>query len=822
MRTTTLPKLAAGIATLAMLFTATITVAHAAPVASKFVFSSHIGWDVNQTTGGNICTIASKNTCQRGIESGQSGGFNSPKGVAVDNDPSSPFYTDVYIADENNHRVQVLSATGKFVSMFGREVNKTTGGDICTAESHNECQAGVEGAAPGQMYEGFSIAIDNATGDVFLAERVLGKAGGEVVAFDYRVQEFTDAGAWLAEIGKEVNQTTKENLCTKQEVEAHGVKCQGPVLIPGGSSHASTEHGAFNPFFKKGNILAVGGSEDRLYVGDEHRVQEFDATTGQWKGEIPLASISSEPGSDVSALAVDATGDVYLAYKVGEKGTTVIREFNAAGVEVEQFEVTPAEADPERKGFGVLTFTLDPYGRLGVTTDEAIANTDTHPEEFFVHGALYSATGARFGEFNPPSASFPGEANSLAFSASDELYVAGGGSQEVEAYAPALFPEVVTCAASEVSATSATLCGSINANGLVARGFFDFDPPAAAHTPVAFEGEGTAPESVSWHLTGLSPNQTYGYDMVGEAEVAGEPVTGSGEQLAFHTLTPPPEIPGEPSASNVTDSFALLSASVNPEHAPARYHFQYGPCAALAGCAGVLSTADRESSVYGRVGAVQEIAGLQPQTTYSYRLVADNEHEEAGHVIQGGEAAGAEGHFTTGVSPVPVAQAGSASLVGVSSATIAGLVDPDGQPAVYTFELGVYEGAGTRYGVVFSGPVGASATPVAESLALSGLQPGTTYAYRIVVRSGYGESVGEPSTFTTAGLPAALTVPAPLAMLAVPSVVFPGEARGSATTTKRRGCSHGKKRERGKCVASRRKAHGRRGKKAGRSRKAKR
>ena len=240
---------------------------------------------------------------------------------------------------------------------------------------------------------------------------------------------------------------------------------------------------------------------------------------------------------------------------------------------------------------------------------------------------------------------------------------------------------------------------------------------------------------------------------------------------------------------------------MNPEHALTRYHFEYGPCAVLVGCVGVASTPGLESSQYGSVGAIQEVVGLQPDTTYSFRLVADNRHEETGHVLQGGETVGAEGRFTTGASPVPTAETGGASGVGATSATIAGAVDPDGQPAVYTFELGVYNGAGTQYGVVFSGPAGASTSPVGESLPLSGLQPGTTYAYRIVVKSGYGVAVGATATFTTEGLPAVIAVPVPLQMLAVPEIAFPTETR-VATTTKKTApkCKQGKKLTRGACV----------------------
>ena len=75
-------------------------------------------------------------------------------------------------------------------------------------------------------------------------------------------------------------------------------------------------------------------------------------------------------------------------------------------------------------------------------------------------------------------------------------------------FAPAAsFPEAVTCAASEVQATSALLCASIDPNGSSAHGFFEYQPVAGSRTPVAFEGNGTSPEPVSWRLTGLLPER---------------------------------------------------------------------------------------------------------------------------------------------------------------------------------------------------------------------------------------------------------------------------------------------------------------------------
>ena len=243
----TLPLAAAVIAAMLVML-AGATVAQAAPVANKFVFSSHFGREVNLTETNakaglpleDVCTVSSKDKCQPGTESSEPGGFSYAEGVAVDNDPASPEYGDVYVADRGNHRVQVLTATGAFVSMFGWEVNRTKDEanasqaerNVCTAESKNVCQAGVMGAAAGQFGASGpkSVAVDPANGDVYVADLIFYSNG-----FGFRVQEFTAEGAWVLEIGKEVNETTKGNLCTQEQV-AKGDRCKGP------EEHRSVPH----------------------------------------------------------------------------------------------------------------------------------------------------------------------------------------------------------------------------------------------------------------------------------------------------------------------------------------------------------------------------------------------------------------------------------------------------------------------------------------------------------------------------------------------------------------------------------------------------
>jgi hypothetical protein len=173
------------------------------------------------------------------------------------------------------------------------------------------------------------------------------------------------------------------------------------------------------------------------------------------------------------------------------------------------------------------------------------------------------------------------------------------------------------------------------------------------------------------------------------------------------------------------------------------------------------------------VNVTIEARALVPDTLYSYRIAAESESGAGSERKQSHGVGSQEATFTTAPAPTLSAETGGVSALGATSATIAGTVQPDGVPATYAFELGVYDGASTQYGVVYSGAAPASEGAVPESLALTGLQPGTTYAYRIVVESRYIDNAvhaiyGAPRTFTTAGLPALIEVPATLALLPTP------------------------------------------------------
>ncbi len=272
-------------------------------------------------------------------------------------------------------------------------------------------------------------------------------------------------------------------------------------------------------------------------------------------------------------------------------------------------------------------------------------------------------------------------------------------------------------------------------------------------------------ESVNASITGVPPNTTVYFRLAAEDENVKVPEVLASQTVSFKTPIVAPRIVGEPQAQFVKAFSVVMFAELNPENANTKYYFEYWP---TANPADKMRTSSEESAAYGLIGVLHEATELQPGTTYDYRLVANNEHNG-----EGGGVDGQQGSFTTAPTPRVEAETGSVSEVTETSAVVSGTANPDGQPATYAFELGVYDGASTHFGIVATGSAGAVTKPISEELAVTGLQPGTTYAYRIAISSGYGNAVGATATFTTAGLPEVLTSPTALPMLPVPSIVFP-------------------------------------------------
>lgn len=233
---------------------------------------------------------------------------------------------------------------------------------------------------------------------------------------------------------------------------------------------------------------------------------------------------------------------------------------------------------------------------------------------------------------------------------------------------------------------------------------------------------------------------------------------GTGQVEAYEevAITPPvvDEVPA--SASSIESTSALLSGKVNIKGTPdATYQFVYGETETYG-----KATPLHQLTATSLVGP-EQISGLRPETTYHFTLVATNEE---------GTTQGPDYTLTTGPAVLPGAETGGASGIGQASVTLSATVQAQELPTAYGFEVGTSSGS---YGPAVLAGSASSGEAQQVSLALTGLQPGTTYYYRVFATNQEGTSYGAERQFTTAPLPSPLTLlPAPT-MLATPPISFP-------------------------------------------------
>jgi tripartite motif-containing protein 71 len=244
--------------------------------SSTGIFERTWGKGVNMTTGGNLCTLASGNTCQAGAVGGQAGELNQPIGLATDSSDN------VYVADSSNNRIQKFDASGTFDRTWGKGVNATTAGNLCTAVSGNTCQAGgATTALGGEMNTPAGVAVDSG-GNVFVAD-----------ALNNRIQRFDTSGGWQRAWGVHVNGGSGFGVCTSAAL------CQ-----------AGTTGGLGGQMFFP---IDVGtDSVGNVYVADygNSRIQKF-ASSGTWDRAW---------GKDVNGGSVFGICTVAASCQVGTSG----------------------------------------------------------------------------------------------------------------------------------------------------------------------------------------------------------------------------------------------------------------------------------------------------------------------------------------------------------------------------------------------------------------------------------------------------------------------------------------------------------------------
>jgi hypothetical protein len=438
------------------------------------------------------------------------------------------------------------------------------------------------GSGTGQLSGPSAVAVNFSTGHVYVAD-----------SDNRRVQEFDAAGAFVRMWGNSVNQTSGGDICPLNP----GDVCQAGIAGGGGG-----EFGTLTGIAVDNSGGAAGGS---VYVLDSgnNRVQRFtgsgqfvlawgknvDLDTGghvctavsghtckagnvsgvKGTGEPPAPDIPSEPGqfgAQANGLAVDGAGNVY----VGDPNAIPnprVQKFDSAAAFLGQ--VAPG---PGGKGLGFFfDLAVDAAGNLYIidltpkrfdASDFSASTTDDTYDR--AYGPIGSISGGDFpvSISVDPTTGFP----MVARSRTTGCQAKGGGAVILE-YHPG--GQQVDCT------------------------------------------DSLTPSPSLWTGIAIKPGQKM-Y------------VTASSRVHVFDIPAPQPPVVGLQRVEEITLSSAAVKAPVTGNLADTAVRVEYGTAPCAANPCSLTTFVDDVGASLSPVQASVSVAGLQPDTTYYYRVVATN------------------------------------------------------------------------------------------------------------------------------------------------------------------------------------------------------
>jgi hypothetical protein len=192
-----------------------------------------------------------------------------------------------------------------------------------------------------------------------------------------------------------------------------------------------------------------------------------------------------------------------------------------------------------------------------------------------------------------------------------------GINLDVIGYDLANGPIVTTNGPTNVASFSATFNGTVYPNGLTTSVHFEYGTTTNYGSATANHSySGNTMQNVSANVTGLSPNTTYHFRIVGTNNSG----TSHGGDRTFRTLSPTgmPVVITNP-ASNIANSSATLHGSLDPHGLTTHVYFQYGT---TTGYGHNTAMQTQSGNTFRNITA--NISGLTTHTTYHFRIVATN------------------------------------------------------------------------------------------------------------------------------------------------------------------------------------------------------
>ena len=313
------------------------------------------GWGV---VDGNAELETCVSSCKAGLSGSGAGQFETPIFVAVDNDPGSASFGDVYVADVGTKLVQKFTAAGALVTGWG---DGTPADGQLAGRNVPEGPFGEVGT--GQSWSPFSgIAVDDA-GDLWVLTAVKGE--------NFWLYQFEQGGALVDNC-----ESSSEGMGVGGFAYGLGVDSAGDLYAGGGvaqirkMSSGCEVLGHLTPqSFQEGFTVPTGLAVDQapghgeLYIDADGSLIERIASSCKpnlgYASQpfcVPVESFGSGvlsggaglavDSSDEAVYAADAGGDVVDVFGLHPASAPVVEGESVAGVSSESARLI-AEVNPE-------------------------------------------------------------------------------------------------------------------------------------------------------------------------------------------------------------------------------------------------------------------------------------------------------------------------------------------------------------------------------------------------------------------------------------------------------------------------------------------
>jgi hypothetical protein len=541
--------------------------------------------------GGSAFAASSNPFGEQGHGAGQ---LSFPMGLGLDQETG-----DLYVSEFFNQRVSTFEGSGGFRFAWGWEVDRESPANaLQTCTTATGCREGTQGPGSGEFASvcgAQAVAVDNDP---------LSSYHHDVYVVDFcnrRVEKFDPSGKFLLMFGGHVNETQDSN---PSATEAQRDVCVAGEACTQGT--AGTGNGEFEWAYKTGSNMVIG-PEARVYVGDENRVEVFEPT-GVWRENIPLPAALTSGTGKVTAIAVDAAGDMFVTVE----GVPGVHELGPTGIEL------------------AVKFDESSGAVEALTLDTSSGNLFVADGTGSFHVLEYGPAGTELASFGSKTA--PATKGIVYSEASHELYVANYLEDNIWRVAvppPGPLVEPGSEVATPGLRGAASLQATIDPEGNNTSYRFEYVDDAkfmasgfagASSTPVT--GVGGSTEDFEEHQVEavlpagtLVAGTTYHWRVVA-SDAAAHTTFGASE--SFEEI-PAARIEG-PWAVDVASTSATVAARVDPLSSNTTYRLEVmGP-----GYEHVFTGNVGEGIGYVNVGPFH-IQNLESQATYTYKLTTTSD-----------------------------------------------------------------------------------------------------------------------------------------------------------------------------------------------------